>query len=295
VDAPSTLMQDDLAALQSMYGANFGINSGNTTYSWNPATGEESINGVGQGAPADGKAFMTLWDGGGTDTFDFSAYTGHVHVDLRPGHWTSADQLQLANLGDGHSAPGNIAMAQLYQGNSASLIENAVGGSGNDFMYGNTANNTLTGGAGNDDLHGGHGMDVLNGGGGADYLVGGSGADEYVYAQASDSTGVNFDTIKTFGSVDTFKLSFQVTGIDHAVHGALSSGSFDSDLAAATGNLEAHHAEFFHATSGTYAGDTFLIIDANGQAGYQAGGDLVIRVDNFVHAHDLSVSDFVTS
>lgn len=120
VDAPSTLMQDDIAALQALYGANFAINSGDTVYSWNPATGEEIINGVGQGAPVDGKVFMTVWDGGGNDTFDFSAYTGNVRVDLQPGNWTTASQLALPNLGDGNVAPGNIAMAQLYQGNTQS-------------------------------------------------------------------------------------------------------------------------------------------------------------------------------
>ena len=51
----------------------------------------------------------------------------------------------------------NINMAandfQTYN-NPASLIENAVGGSGNDTIIGNAANNTLTGGAGNDTLDG---------------------------------------------------------------------------------------------------------------------------------------------
>lgn len=295
VDAPSTLMQDDIAALQAMYGANFGVNGTSSVYTWNPATGEESINGVGQGAPADGKVFMTLWDGGGNDTFDFSAYTGDVHIDLRPGDWTSADQLDLANLGDGHSAPGNIAMAQLYEGNTASLIENAVGGSGNDFIFGDALNNTLSGGAGNDALHGGVGNDILIGGAGADFLVGGSGADTFQYLQASDSTGAGFDTIKHFGDRDKIGVWFQVTGIDATTHGALDAGAFDSDLAAATQNLEAHHAEIFHATSGSFAGDEFLIVDANGQAGYQAGSDLVIRIDMDEHTHGLSVSDFVTS
>lgn len=294
VDAPSTLMQDDIAALQAMYGANFSVNGGNTVYSWNPNTGEESINGVGQGAPADGKVFMTVWDGGGNDTFDFSAYTGATQINLRAGQWTSAAQLQLANLGDGHSAPGNIAMAQLFEDNAQSLIENAIGGSGDDKIIGNRDANILTGNAGNDILHGREGADILNGGAGADYLTGGLGADTYIYLQASDSTSVNFDTIRTLSRIDKVQTWFQVTGVDHEVHGALNSASFDSDLAAATGSLEANHAEIFHATSGTDAGDYFLVIDANGQAGYQAGSDLVIKIDHG-HLHHLSVSDFVTS
>ncbi|HEY1838514.1 MAG TPA: M10 family metallopeptidase C-terminal domain-containing protein [Rhizomicrobium sp.] len=296
VDAPSTLMQDDIAALQAIYGANYAVNASDTTYTWNPTTGEEFINGVGQGAPADGKVLMTVWDGGGNDTFDFSAYTDKVHVNLKPGHWTTIGSSLVADLGDGHNAPGNIAMAQLYQGNTHSLIENAIGGAGNDFLEGNSASNTLTGGAGHDSLHGLAGSDTLNGGAGADYLVGGRGNDTYVYGAASDSTGANFDTIRTFSVLhDKFALSFQLVGIDHAAKGALDIGAFNSDLAAATGNLQAYHAELFHATSGSFAGETFLVIDANGQAGYQAGSDLVIRLDHVVHPHDISVGDFVTS
>ena len=68
-------MINDIAALQYMYGANFGTNAGNTTYTWNPTTGEMSINGTGQGASTANKIFMTLWDGSGTDTYDFSNYT----------------------------------------------------------------------------------------------------------------------------------------------------------------------------------------------------------------------------
>jgi hypothetical protein len=34
----------------------------------------------------------------------------------------------------------------------------------------------------------------------------------------------------------------------------------------------------FTATTGTLAGQTFLVIDENGTAGYQAGADLVIDV-----------------
>ena len=48
----------------------------------------------------------------------------------------------------------------LYNNNPASLIENAVGGSGSDGITGNTANNNLTGGAGNDTLDGVSGNDT---------------------------------------------------------------------------------------------------------------------------------------
>jgi hypothetical protein len=64
-------------------------------------------------------------------------------------------------------------------------------------------------------------------------------------------------------------------------HGALSAGSFDSDLAAAlNGQLGAGQSALFTADSGSFAGRTFAIVDANGQAGYQAGQDFVIELAN---------------
>ena len=157
---PTTLMMFDIAALQTEYGANYTTNSGATIYTWDPLTGQEFVNGVGQGAPSGNKIFMTLWDGGGNDTYDFHNYASNLTVDLTPGGWTTTSTTQLANLGGGHNAVGNIANALLYQGNTASLIENAIGGSGNDTITGNVADNHLTGGAGNDVMDGGSGTDT---------------------------------------------------------------------------------------------------------------------------------------
>ena len=119
-----------------------------------------SINGVGQGAPAGNKIFMTLWDGGGNDTYDFSNYTTNLTINLNPGEWTTTSSTQLANLTGSTVAVGNIANALLYNGNVASLIENAIGGSGSDTLVGNAANNSLTGNAGNDSLDGAAGSDT---------------------------------------------------------------------------------------------------------------------------------------
>jgi serralysin len=129
---PQTLMMYDIAAIQQMYGANFNYNGGNTVYKWDPNTGQEFVNGVGQATPGANRIFMTVWDGGGNDTYDFSNYTTNLSVNLQPGGWTTASTAQLAYLGNGHYAIGNIANALLYQNNPASLIENAIGGSGND-------------------------------------------------------------------------------------------------------------------------------------------------------------------
>src|SRR5581483_9242821 len=87
---PQTLMMYDIAALQLLYGANYSSNSGDTVYTWSPTTGQEFINGVGQGVPLGNKIFMTVWDGGGNDTYDFSNYITDLSVNLLPGQWTTA-------------------------------------------------------------------------------------------------------------------------------------------------------------------------------------------------------------
>ena len=187
---PQSLMMYDIAAVQKMYGANFNTNSAATTYSWSPTTGEMFINGVGQGVPAANKIFLTIWDGGGTDTYDFSNYATGVTVDLRPGQWSTASAAQRALLHyDGSKvAAGNIANSLLYNGDLRSLIENAIGGQASDVLIGNAANNLLNGGAGNDRLIGDAGNDILQGGGDSDTAVFTGARSQYQVTQLTDGS-----------------------------------------------------------------------------------------------------------
>ncbi|WP_201860615.1 M10 family metallopeptidase [Microvirga soli] len=181
-----SLMVYDIAALQHIYGANYQTNSGSTAYSWSETTGEMFINGVGQGAPGGNQIFLTVWDGGGTDTYSFTDYTTSLTIDLQPGAWTITSQDQRAKLHwDGSKlAAGNIANALLHQGDTRALIENAYGGSANDTIKGNVIGNTLRGNAGDDKLYGLSGNDVLIGGSGRDVLSGGTGTDMASYSTA---------------------------------------------------------------------------------------------------------------
>jgi Ca2+-binding RTX toxin-like protein len=190
----------DIAALQHLYGANYTTNNGNTFYSWSPTTGEMTINGVRQGSPGDNKILMTVWDGGGNDTYDFSNYASNLIVDLGPGAWTSTAANQLAKLNaDGSKiAAGNIANTLLFQEDTRSLIENAVGGSGSDALTGNRTANLFNGGAGRDKLSGLAGNDTLDGGLGADTLVGGAGADVFDFNSIKDTAPGARDTIQDF-------------------------------------------------------------------------------------------------
>jgi serralysin len=195
-----TLMMDDIAALQHLYGANFSTHSDNTVYRWSPTTGQAFINGAGQAMPAGNRILMTVWDGGGVDTYTFSNYGNDLKIDLRPGGWSTTSERQLASLGGFfHLARGNIGNALLYEGDPRSLIENATGGSGDDRVIGNSAANILRGGKGGDHLTGLQGDDTLIGGSGNDILRGGPGADEFrfdtkIYRGAKPDRIADFDT-----------------------------------------------------------------------------------------------------
>jgi Ca2+-binding RTX toxin-like protein len=152
---PQTPMMYDIAALQRLYGADFTFNGGNTVYSWDSNSGVYMVNGAAQWAPGANRIFMTIWDGGGVDTYDATGYgqgqfPQGVHIDLRPGEWTVLSSTQLANLGDGDYARGNVFNALLYNGDPRSLIENAIGGNGGDWLIANAAGNRLTGAGGAD-------------------------------------------------------------------------------------------------------------------------------------------------
>ena len=206
-----TYMMYDIAALQYMYGADFTVNSGNTVYSWTPGSGNTLINGNAAITPGANRIFMTIWDGGGIDTYDASAYTTGVSINLAPGSYSLLSTGQRAYLGDGNYARGNVFNALQYGGDARSLIENATGGSGNDTLYGNAANNVLTGNAGNDylwsstgndTLNGGDGNDTLYGAEGNDYNLGGAG-DDYIWAYTGADTAYGGDGNDTiYGGAD---------------------------------------------------------------------------------------------
>lgn len=191
--APQSFMMADIAALQEMYGADYSTNSGNTVYKWTPTSGRTIVDGEVAIEPGANRIFATLWDGDGNDTFDLTAYSDNLKIDLRPGKASLFSEDQLAYLGGGPNegyARGNIFNALLHDGDIRSLIENAKGGSGSDQITGNQVANSLQGYSGNDTLNGAGGDDVLIGASGADRLDGGAGADRlYGGAGADDLIG----------------------------------------------------------------------------------------------------------
>ncbi len=61
------------------------------------------------------RIFATIWDGGGTDTYDLSAYSTDLTLNLQPGESSYFSAVQIANLGNGHFARGNIFNALLFE------------------------------------------------------------------------------------------------------------------------------------------------------------------------------------
>jgi len=186
---PTTPMMNDIASVQYLYGPNWSNNQDNTHYTFDPFR------------PV---IFETIWDGGGTDTYDATKYKTDTEIDLRPGKWRTLDSTQRAILeprgGDKVFAQGNVANALLYKGRERSLIEHAKGGSGDDILIGNKTTNQLEGGQGDDTLvglregdllYGGRGSDRLEGGVGGDILTGGPGPDTLLGGRGNDRFHVN--------------------------------------------------------------------------------------------------------
>ncbi|MDG5497955.1 M10 family metallopeptidase C-terminal domain-containing protein [Niveispirillum sp. BGYR6] len=143
----------DLAVIHYIYGPNKDVRSGADTYIL-------SSTEVGR----------YIWDGGGNDTITAQDATQAVTIDLRDGGWGWFGSKNEHLLTEG----------QFFIG-YGSVIENAVGGHGNDMLIGNKADNSLTGGAGNDTLVGGDGTDtaIFTGSYGS-YSIGGEGRETRV-------------------------------------------------------------------------------------------------------------------
>lgn len=199
--APQTYMMADIAALQQIYGADFTTNADDTVYKWTPGSGDTLVNGD-VGIDAGGNViFATIWDGGGTDLYDLSAYSTNLTIDLAAGGASNFGDSQLAYLGSGHKASGSIYNALLFNGDTRSLIEAATGGSGSDEISGNQAANLLAGQAGNDTIRGKSGDDRVSGGNGNDQLFGGAGHDK-LFGDAGD------DILVGGGRKDIFRFAF---------------------------------------------------------------------------------------
>ena len=123
---------DDITAIQQLYGANITARKGDTVYGFNANAdkGYYSINDDNE------STIFSLWDADGNDPLDFFGYHQNQRINLNPGSFSDVVDLK-----------GNISIAEKV------IIENAVGGRGNDIITGNEFNNIINGGAGNDIIY----------------------------------------------------------------------------------------------------------------------------------------------
>lgn len=190
----TTPMLYDMLTIQYLYGANTGTRAGDDTYTFSNTQGE----------------LKTIWDAGGVDTFDLSNQTLGMIIDLNAGHYSSLGVRQTTYQGALSTASNNIAIA------FGANIENAIGGSGPDTLYGNALSNVLRGGADNDSLQGAGGTDTLDGGAGIDtavftgdrsqYTIAGSGVDKVVVSSSAEG-------IDTLMGVESLRFSNQSLGL----------------------------------------------------------------------------------
>jgi serralysin len=151
----------DIAAIQSLYGVNPTAFLGDTTYGFASNANRPWFTATTATSPL----VFSVWDAGGTDTFNFSGYGQAQKIDLNPGAFSDVGGLT-----------GNVSIAQ------GAMIENADGGWGSDRITGNAGANFIramdgadivSGGGGADDLNGNVGTDTVNGDDGDDWVRGG--------------------------------------------------------------------------------------------------------------------------
>lgn len=190
-------MAADIAAIQMLYGAagSASDTTGNTVWGYNNTLSnymgtlfDALFEGVGAANYNDGPVAITVSDAGGTDTLDFSGETTGIDLDLTPGASSTIWGLTGTS---GLTPQDNLFIDR------GTVIERAIGGSGDDDITGNDANNKLEGKDGADTLLGGLGEDDLRGGKGKDHMEGGSGNDELRGGKGKDRLegGENADYI----------------------------------------------------------------------------------------------------
>ncbi|GAB4066244.1 M10 family metallopeptidase C-terminal domain-containing protein [Ancylobacter sonchi] len=294
-DNPQTFMALDIQALQKLYGADYTTNATNTTYTWDPSTGAMSVNKVKQGVPGEylgidkngyinplfatnaNKIFLTIWDGGGNDTYDFSNYTDNMTIDLSPGGASLFSQAQRASLGDGVYAQGNVYNSYLYNDNPRSLIENAIGGSGNDTLLGNITNNVLNGNAGADTMVGLAGNDsyVVDNLGDVVVEATGEGTDLVYVRVSSYVLPANVENAKAeegFGNIDVWGNGLANTMSGNAANNVLHGGAGADTLYGLAGNDHLDGGAGPDAMLGGLGNDTY-IVDSYSDVVYEAPGE----------------------
>ena len=189
----------DIATLQWIYGINKLTNRTDTIYPL-PIKNER------------GTGWVCIWDTGGIDTISGENTDNDVKIDLRYA------SLAMEKSAGGYRSEvdginGGFLIAKPWNGKDMNqtvedyMIENAIGGSGDDMISGNELSNHLSGRDGDDRIYGFTGSDTLIGGNGndelygqvdGDILIGGNGEDDFIVTTISNHEKANTTIISDF-------------------------------------------------------------------------------------------------
>lgn len=256
----ATPMILDIQAMQYLYGANMSWHAGDDVYKFTNTSAPQSI-----------------WDAGGSDTFDFSACSDFVRIDLNSGYFST-------------TAPGydNVTIAYNV------TIERAIAGSGGSSIYGNNAGNVLKGGTGADVIHQGKGSDVITGGGGNDTVIFTGAYDSYRFSGLVSGLTVTGEGTDALSGISTLQFSDRTIQLNSFV--SAQTGTSGNDvLTAAEGNeLVSGGAgldvEKFSGTRANFTvkanGSDFNVIDMSGKS----GTDLLSGVERVLFSDGTAVA-----
>lgn len=217
---PTTLKKYDVVALQNLYGKAQGTNSGDTLYSYDDSYSFHQL----------------IVDGNGIDTISVEASARHNIIDLRAGAFSSlapnfvgyyfdcydggyegswTDNGDGTCTDDGHEHLNRSHNSLTIDVDT--VIENAVGGLGNDILMGNDSANELTGNDGDDILQGNGGEDMIDGGPGMDTAVYVENYADYQVVNTPDHVAIlslsNKDGIDTLTNVEFAQFADQKIGL----------------------------------------------------------------------------------
>ncbi len=215
----ASTMPADILAIRDIYGDNVRTRGGDTVYGAKSAiTGylgrmfDAIFDKADQGPHIyRGRPFsFTLIDSGGTDTLNLSTLRG-------------AQAVNLAEFGASDIAGyrGNVLIGP------GTVIENVIGGHGQDVIKGNAAQNRFDGRAGNDRMFGFGSNDTLIGDAGRDTLNGGADVDTVLFLgrgpmsvnldrTGAQNTGQGQDVLSNIENVVTGRGNDRLTGNDGA-------------------------------------------------------------------------------
>jgi serralysin len=252
-----TPMLHDILTIQAKYGADPNTRTGNTVYGFNSNAGNAVYDFNLNPFP-----YLSIYDAGGNDTIDLSGFNAGVFLDLHAGSFSSAAQAVPAAAAinanrDGLESIfgplGDLSQAQVTSISNSYInynagrigadtgvggvaatasmnlsiaygttIENGIGGSQRDVIWGNEVDNLLKGLGGND---------VINGFEGKDTMWGGTGNDVFQFSFIEKG-----DKIADFEAGD--RIDLRPTGVDFTFIGGSAFSGAAGQLRFAGGELQ---------------------------------------------------------